>query len=98
MPDEQGSFDDLLSQLADGARWKVLSGHGREEFAARLTAEIVDLEPRRRQAILMCLFALLAGDMQPDDLARFIESRTMMNDDDVEALIAWLRDNYDPDR
>jgi hypothetical protein len=98
MSQEQHSFDDLLSQLADGARWKVLSGHGREDFARRLTAEIVDLEPRRRQAVLMCLFALLAGDMQPDDLAGFLGTRSMTRDEDVEALIHWLRANYEPDR
>jgi hypothetical protein len=98
MSQQQYSFDDLLSQLADGARWKVLSGHGREEFARRLTAEIVDLEPRRRQAIIMCLFALLAGDMQPADLAGFVDTRPMTGDEDVEALIQWLRENYEPDR
>ena len=95
---EPNSFDDLLHSLADGARWKVLSGHGREEFARRLTTQIVDLEPRRRQAILMCLFALLAGDLQPQELATFLRARAMRSDGDVEALIDWLRENYDPSR
>jgi hypothetical protein len=91
------AFRDLLGQLADGARWKVLSGKGREEFTERLTQEIVDLEARRRQAILMCLFALLALDMQPDDLAAYLTGRDMMQDAEVEALIGWLRENYDPE-
>jgi hypothetical protein len=90
------AFWDLLEQLSDGARWKVLSGIGRREFAQRLTAEIVQLEPRRRQAIVMILFVLLAGEMQPDDLATYIAGRDMTTDREVEALIAWLRENYDP--
>ena len=94
MPDD--AFDDLLAQLADGARWKVLSGQGRAEFTERLTAEIVELEPRRRQAVLMCLFALLAMNLQPDELARHLEGRDMSQDAEVEAFIAWLRENYDP--
>ncbi|HEX4530659.1 MAG TPA: hypothetical protein VIA11_14740 [Acidimicrobiia bacterium] len=91
------AFLDLLAQLSDGARWKVLSGHGRREFAERVTQEIVELEPRRRQAIVMCLFALLAMDMQPEDLAGFVAGRDMSDDAEVEALIAWLRENYEPD-
>jgi hypothetical protein len=93
---EDGAFDDLLAQLADGARWKVLSGQGRTEFAERLTREIVELQPRRRQAVIMCLFALLAMNLQPDELARYVEGRDMSRDDEVEALITWLRENYDP--
>ena len=91
------AFLDLLGQLSDGARWKVLSGHGRREFAERVTQEIVELEPRRRQAIVMCLFALLAMDMQPEDLAGFVAGRDMSDDAEVEALIAWLRENYEPE-
>jgi len=90
-------FVDLLGQLADGARWKVLSGKGRQEFAERLTQEIVDLELRRRQAVLMCLFALLAMDMQPGDLTAFLSGRDMSQDAEVEALIVWLRENYTPE-
>jgi hypothetical protein len=94
--DEHDAFGDLLAQLADGAQWKVMSGVGRQKFAERLTREIGDLELRRRQAIVMCLFALLAGDMQADDLAGFVQGRDMRDDAAVEALIAWLRENYDP--
>jgi hypothetical protein len=93
---EHDAFRDLLAQLSDGAQWKVLSGVGRREFADRLTREIVDLELRRRQAVVMCLFALLAGDMQPDELAGFLRGRDMSDDAEVEALIAWLRQNYEP--
>jgi hypothetical protein len=95
---EDDAFDDLLAQLADGARWKVLSGRGRNEFAERLTREIVELEPRRRQAVIMCLFALLAMNLEPDELARYLEGRDMSSDDEVEALISWLRENYEPGR
>src|SRR3954447_14359132 len=91
------AFLDLLEQLSDGARWKVLSGHGRWEFAERVTRDIVELEPRRRQAVLMCLFALLAMDMQPEDLAGFLAGRDMSDDVEVEALIAWLRENCEPE-
>jgi len=93
---QDDAFDDLLTQLSDGARWKVLSGNGRAEFAERLSAEIVELEPRRRQAVLMCLFALLAMNLDPDQLARYLDGRDMSQDAEVEALIAWLRENYDP--
>jgi hypothetical protein len=93
---QDDAFDDLLTQLSDGARWKVLSGEGRAEFAERLTAEIVELEPRRRQAIIMCLFALLAMNLEPDELATYLAGRDMSRDDEVEGLITWLRENYDP--
>jgi hypothetical protein len=93
---EDNSFDDLLGQLSDGARWKILSGEGRTEFAERLTNEIVELEPRRRQAIIMILFALLAMNLDPDELANYLADRDMSRDDEVEALIVWLRENYDP--
>lgn len=92
------AFRDLLAQLSDGARWKILSGDGRAEFTERLTREIVELEPRRRQAVLMCLFALLAMDMEPADLASYVHGRDMSQDSEVEELIAWLRENYDPER
>lgn len=95
---QDDAFDDLLAQLSDGARWKVLSGDGRAEFAERLTREIVELEPRRRQAIIMCLFALLAMNLEPDELAVYLAGRDMSRDEEVEALIAWLRENYDPGR
>jgi hypothetical protein len=86
------AFQDLLGHLSDGARWKVLSGHGRREFAERVTQEIVELEPRRRQAIVMCLFALLAMDMPPEDLAGFLAGRDMSVDAEVEALIVATRE------
>ena len=95
---QDGAFDDLLAQLSDGARWKVLSGDGRAEFAERLTREIVELEPRRRQAVIMCLFALLAMNLDPDKLAVYLDGRDMSRDDEVEGLITWLRENYDPGR
>ena len=95
---QDDAFDDLLAQLSDGARWKVLSGEGRDEFTQRLTREIVELEPRRRQAVLMCLFALLAMNLQPDELGLYLEGRDMSRDEEVEALITWLRENYDPGR
>ena len=44
----------------------------------------------------MCLFALLAMNLDPDELARYLEGRDMAEDAEVEALIAWLRENYDP--
>jgi hypothetical protein len=94
--EQDDAFVDLLRQLADGARWKILSGTGRREFAERLTREIVEVEPRRRQAILMCLFALLAMDMEPEDLAQFLARRDMSDEREVEALIGWLRENYEP--
>ena len=93
---EDESFHDLLAHLSDGARWKILSGEGRNEFAERLTQEIVDLEPRRRQAIIMILFALLAMNLDPDELATYLAGRDMTRDDEVESLITWLRENYDP--
>ena len=83
---------------ASSGRWKVLSGNGRAEFAERLTNEIVELEPRRRQAIIMCLFALLAMNLNPDELAVYLAGRDMSRDDEVEALITWLRENYNPGR
>ena len=62
-----------------------------------MAREIVELEPRRRQAIVMCLFSLLAMDMQPQDLAGFLAGREMSDDAEVEDLIAWLRENYEPE-
>jgi hypothetical protein len=53
--------------LADGKRWELLRTEGWEEFSERLASLIVRLPARRRQAVVMLLFALSERMITPDE-------------------------------
>jgi hypothetical protein len=88
---EQDPFKDFLAELADGKRWELLRTDGWEEFSARLAALIVELPPRRRQALVMLLFALSERMTTPDVANAWIAAHDMDSDEGIEQMIAWLR-------
>jgi hypothetical protein len=84
-------FVELLAEITDGQKWRVIRAEGWEEFCARLAESISTLSPRRRQAIIMLLVALATEAVQPEQVEDFLRGRDMDTDDELEALVAWLR-------
>jgi hypothetical protein len=89
-------FKAFLSELADGKRWELLRADGWEEFTERLASLIVELSPRRRQALVMLLFALSERMTTPDKANDWIAGHNLDSEDDIEAMIAWLRELRPP--
>ena len=85
-------FFDFASEFADGERWKLLRAENWDDFQERLAEAIGQLPVRRRQALMMLLFALIEGFVDSDDLADWLGGHDLATDDGVEALIAWLRE------
>jgi hypothetical protein len=91
MSADEGRFGALLAELADGEKWKLVRGEGWEQFARTLGDAIGSLDVRRRQAIVMVLVAISTGGLTSQDVGKFLSSRDMEDDGEVEALITWLR-------
>jgi hypothetical protein len=77
--------------LADGKRWELIRTDGWEEFSERLADLIVTLSPRRRQALVMLLFALSERVITPEAANAWIADHDLGTDGELEAMIAWLR-------
>jgi hypothetical protein len=90
---ESGSdpFRAFLAELADGKRWTLIQSEGWEDFAKRLSDVIGTLSPRRRQALVMLMFALSQRMTTPEAAEGFLAHQDMESEEGVEALIAWLR-------
>ncbi len=91
MSADESPFGSLLSELADGEKWKVVRGEGWEKFARTLGDAIGSLDVRRRQAIVMVLVAISTGGLTSRDVEEFLAGRNMDDDTEVEELIRWLR-------
>lgn len=87
----ENPFAAFVAELADGARWTLLRAEGWDDFVDRLTNLIVDLEPRRRQALIMLLFALVDGQLRPEDAAAYLDDHDVDSDEGLAAMIRWLR-------
>jgi hypothetical protein len=94
----EDAFRSFLAELADGARWQLIRAHGWEEFAERLANLIVGLPARRRQALVMLLFALSERMITPDDANTWIRAHDLDDDEGVEEMITWLRLLDPPDQ
>jgi hypothetical protein len=91
MEDEREDlFADLLADLCDGERWKLIRAEEWDDFVARLAQVIEGLPIRRRQAILMMLLAMSDGNLDPEQLEGYLKGRNMDDDAEVDALIQWL--------
>ena len=91
MDDEREElFGELLADLCDGQRWKLIRVEEWDDFIARLAEVIERLPIRRRQAMLMMLIAMSDGNLEPEELASFLNGRNMDDDAEVDALIHWL--------
>jgi hypothetical protein len=89
--EDDDPFRHLLAELADGTRWELIRTDGWEEFSERLANLIVTLSPRRRQALVMLLFALSERMITPESANAWIADHDIGTDEGLEALIAWLR-------
>lgn len=84
-------FRAFVTELADGDRWALIRSKGWDEFVEHLTGLVAELEPRRRQALMMLLFLLVDEQLTPDEARRYIGEHDTESDEGVEAMIAWLR-------
>lgn len=91
MADSSDPVFDFATEFADGERWKLLQSHGRAEFEVRLAETIGDLPVRRRQALMMLLFALMEDVVTPADVRSWMDGHDIGSDEGIEALIGWLR-------
>ena|ERR1700728_3517331 len=92
MSDPLDVFLEFASEFADGERWRLLRAKNWDDFQERLAEAVGDLPVRRRQALMMLLFAFIEGFVDSDDLAAWMVGRDLTNDDGIKALIAWLRE------
>lgn len=91
MPEPVDVFLEFASEFADGEQWKLLRADNWEEFQERLAEAVGDLPVRRRQALMMLLFALIEGFVDSDDLSGWMADHDITDDDGIEAIIGWLR-------
>jgi hypothetical protein len=84
-------FRAFLAELADGKRWQLIRTEGWEDFTKRLSDLIVSLPPRRRQALVMLLFALSERMIDPDVANEWISQHDLEPDEGIEEMISWLR-------
>lgn len=84
-------FAEFVSELSDGSRWKLLRAYGWDDFIERLSELIVDLPPRRRQALMMLLFALVYEQLTPEAAKGWLDEHDVDSEEGIEALISWLR-------
>lgn len=90
--DPYDAFLEFATELADGDRWKLLRADGWEDFERRLAETVADLSVRRRQALIMLLFALVEELVASADVRAWLDGHDVGSDDGVEQLIAWLRE------
>jgi hypothetical protein len=84
-------FSEFLGELADGQRWRLARSEGWDDFVERLSRLIVDLPLRRRQALVMLLFALSEELVSPDEVQAWVADHDVSSEGGVEEMIAWLR-------
>lgn len=85
------AFGDFVTELADGKKWALLRAEGWEDFVERLSLLIADLEPKRRQALVMLLFVLLDGALTPEQAQEWLDDHDLEDPAAVDQLITWLR-------
>lgn len=85
------AFLTFAAEIADGERWTVLRADGWDDLQERLAQVIGDLPARRRQALIMLLFALIEEYVTPEEVRQWIDTHDLAGDDGVEQIIAWLR-------
>ena len=88
---ELDPFGQLITELCDGKRWALLRAEGWDDFVERLSDVVVRLPPRRRQALMMLLFALLYNQLTPDVAREWLAGNDADSEDGLEAMISWLR-------
>jgi hypothetical protein len=88
----EDAFFELAAEIADGERWLVIRADGWDDMQRRLAEAMDDLSVRRRQALIMLIFALVEKIVTPDQVQRWTDERDLSRDEVIEELIGWLRD------
>jgi hypothetical protein len=91
-------FREFLGELSDGQRWRLARNEGWDDFVERVSQIIGDLPLRRRQVLVMLLFALTEELVSPDEVQAWLASHDVATEEGVEAMIAWLRQFRPPSR
>jgi hypothetical protein len=91
VPANGDGFLEFATEFADGERWKLLRAEGWEDFQARLAEVVGELSVRRRQALMMLLFSLVEGTVDPPQVREFLDRHDVTTDEGVEEIVAWLR-------
>lgn len=89
-------FAEFIAELSDGKRWALVRAVGWDDFIERLTTLVADLPPRRRQALMMLLFALVYEQLTPDQAKDWLAEHDVDSDEGIEAMISWLREFRPP--
>jgi hypothetical protein len=90
-PTTPDPFAEFVAELSDGQRWSLLRAEGWDDFIQRLSDLIAALPARRRQALIMLLFALVYEQLTPDNAKVWLEDHEVDSDDGIETMISWLR-------
>jgi hypothetical protein len=85
------AFGEILAEVVDGRRWALVRAHGWDEFIERLSSLIADLPVRRRQALMMLLFAMAYEQLTPEDATEWLADHDVADQDGIETMISWLR-------
>lgn len=89
--DGSDHFLDFATEFADGERWKVLRAEGWTDFEERLAVVVGELPVRRRQALMMLLFALMEEYVESAEVRSWFDDHDISDEPGIEELIAWLR-------
>jgi hypothetical protein len=90
-PTASDPFAEFIAELSDGKRWALLRADGWDDFIRRLSELIAELPVRRRQAIMMLLFALAYEQLTPEAAREWFDQHDVNDDAGIEAMISWLR-------
>lgn len=87
----ENPFAEFVTELADGQRWRLLGAEGWEDFIKRLAGLVAQMEPHRRQALVMLLFALVDRQLSPEDAKAWLDTHDTDSDDGLLEMLDWLR-------
>jgi hypothetical protein len=88
---EMDPFVEMMTELSDGLRWKLTRADGWDDFVDRLSRMLPELSLRRRQAMVMVLFALTEKLLTPDQLSRWLVDHDATSEAGLEDFLSWLR-------
>ena len=88
---EQDPFGELMLELSDGKRWALARADGWDEFIEQLSRLLPDLPLRRRQALIMLLFALTEKLLEPEDLTVWLADHDAGTEEGLDQFLTWLR-------
>jgi hypothetical protein len=91
VPDDVNPFAEMMTELSDGLRWRLARSDGWDDFVDRLSRLLPDLPLRRRQALIMLLFALTDTLLDAAELSDWLSEHDASTEAGLEEFIGWLR-------